>query len=71
MGHRDIKTTQIYADYQPSPTEQELVDRAFVPLDEGIRVIRRPFLRMRWAFRKSQPPAGVQGRGCDVGPRAG
>jgi integrase len=31
MGHRDIKTTQIYADYQPSPTEQQLVDRAFGP----------------------------------------
>lgn len=29
MGHRDIKTTQIYADYQPGPGEGELVDRAF------------------------------------------
>jgi site-specific recombinase XerD len=29
MGHRDINTTQIYADYQPSESETELVDRAF------------------------------------------
>lgn len=29
MGHRDIKTTQIYADYQPGHGEDELVDRAF------------------------------------------
>jgi integrase len=30
MGHRDIKTTQIYADYQPDDRrEAELVDRAF------------------------------------------
>jgi len=29
MGHRDFKTTLIYADYQPSEREAELVDRAF------------------------------------------
>jgi integrase len=29
MGHRDIKTTQIYADYQPSESETHVVDRAF------------------------------------------
>ena len=29
MGHRDFKTTQIYADYQPSAREAELVDGAF------------------------------------------
>ena len=29
MGHRDFKTTLIYADYQPSPGEAELVERAF------------------------------------------
>ena len=32
MGHRDIKTTQIYADYQPDDRrEAELVERAFTP----------------------------------------
>jgi integrase len=31
MGHRDIKTTQIYADYAPSEHERELADRAFEP----------------------------------------
>jgi integrase len=32
MGHRDIKTTQIYADYQPDDRlEAELVERAFSP----------------------------------------
>jgi integrase len=29
MGHRDIKTTMIYADYQASEQERELVERAF------------------------------------------
>jgi len=29
MGHRDSKTTEIYADYQPSDREAELVERAF------------------------------------------
>lgn len=29
MGHRDFKTTLIYADYQPSDDEVDLVDRAF------------------------------------------
>ena len=30
MGHRDIKTTQIYADYQPDDRlKAELVERAF------------------------------------------
>jgi hypothetical protein len=31
MGHRDFKTTLIYADYAPSPHEAELVERAFNP----------------------------------------
>jgi integrase len=29
MGHRDFKTTLIYADYQPNAHERELVRRAF------------------------------------------
>jgi integrase len=29
LGHRDVKTTLIYADYQPSPHEAEVVGRAF------------------------------------------
>jgi hypothetical protein len=29
MGHRDFKTTLIYADYQPSEQEAALVERAF------------------------------------------
>jgi len=29
MGHRDYKTTLIYADYAPSAHERELVERAF------------------------------------------
>jgi integrase len=29
MGHRDFKTTLIYADYQPGADEAELVERAF------------------------------------------
>lgn len=29
MGHRDLKTTEIYADYAPSAHEAALVERAF------------------------------------------
>jgi site-specific recombinase XerD len=29
MGHADSKTTQVYAHYQPSATEVEVVDAAF------------------------------------------
>jgi integrase len=29
LGHRDIKTTMVYADYQASAQERELVERAF------------------------------------------
>ena len=29
MGHRDIKTTLIYADYEPREGESSLVDDAF------------------------------------------
>jgi hypothetical protein len=29
MGHRDFKTTHIYADYQPGEREAELIDGAF------------------------------------------
>jgi integrase len=31
MGHRDIKTTQIYADYAPAANEAALVNAAFAP----------------------------------------
>lgn len=31
MGHRDFKTTLIYADYQPNAQEAEFVERAFGP----------------------------------------
>jgi integrase len=33
MGHRDIKTTLIYADYAPSDQENAMVERAFRPAD--------------------------------------
>ena len=29
LGHRDIKTTRLYADYQASDQERELIERAF------------------------------------------
>jgi len=29
MGHRDIKTTMIYADYAPSDHEHDLMARAY------------------------------------------
>jgi hypothetical protein len=35
MGHRDFKTTLIYADYAPNPTEASLVDAAFAGTNLG------------------------------------
>ena len=35
MGHRDFKTTLIYADYAPSAHEREFVERAFAPEPVG------------------------------------
>jgi integrase len=35
LGHRDIKTTLIYADYQASDQERELVERAFAGTNLG------------------------------------
>jgi len=29
MGHADAKTTQVYAHYQPSDSEADIVDAAF------------------------------------------
>ena len=36
MGHRDFKTTLIYADYQPGGREAELVEHAFAGINPGI-----------------------------------
>jgi integrase len=33
MGHRDIETTQRYADYAPNSQEADLVNRAFALAD--------------------------------------
>jgi len=35
MGHRDSKTTGIYADYMPGKREADLVDSAFAPAAPG------------------------------------
>jgi integrase len=36
MGHRDFKTTLIYADYQPSEHEADFVARAFPVIGDGL-----------------------------------
>jgi integrase len=36
MGHRDFKTTLVYADYQPSEQEAEFVERAFGPAPSAL-----------------------------------
>lgn len=41
MGHRDAKTTQVYADYAPSEQEAGLVERAFHGVESG-RGARHP-----------------------------
>jgi integrase len=38
MGHRDFKTTLIYADYAPSPAEADLVNAAFQGINLGINL---------------------------------
>lgn len=38
LGHRDIKTTMIYAHYQASDQERELVERAFAGINSGINL---------------------------------
>ena len=35
LGHRDFKTTLIYADYAPNPQEAELIERAFCPVQSA------------------------------------
>jgi integrase len=37
MGHRDLATTQIYADYAPNAREAEMVAAAFVRADATVR----------------------------------
>jgi hypothetical protein len=32
MGHRDYKTTLIYADYAPRAEERQMMERAFDPI---------------------------------------
>jgi site-specific recombinase XerD len=42
MGHRDLKTTLIYADYAPSEHEAEWVEQAFRPdTSDVIERVRR------------------------------
>jgi integrase len=43
MGHREISTTQRYADYAPSQHESELMERAWTP-DGGQGPVRGPVL---------------------------
>ena len=52
MGHRDIKTTLIYADYAPSAQEKAMV---------GSRLSLRPSSMMRRAIRRSRPSGAIQG----------
>lgn len=39
LGHRDVKTTLIYADYQPNEHEAAVVGRAFSQPSSGERVV--------------------------------
>ena len=42
MGHRDFKTTLIYADYAPSAREAEWVEEAFRPTTPAIETVAGP-----------------------------
>ena len=37
MGHRDLKTVQIYADYSPGAKEAEYIDQAFAGVQFGVQ----------------------------------
>ena len=39
MGHRDIQTTQRYADYAPSAREAELIAAAFSSTDASVSAL--------------------------------
>ena len=39
MGHAQLSTTEIYADYAPSAQEKAMVERAFNPPDESAEVV--------------------------------
>jgi site-specific recombinase XerC len=45
MGHEDIRTTQIYADYMPGERESELIDDAFNPRTNRGPIFAKELLR--------------------------
>jgi hypothetical protein len=58
MGHCDFKTTLIYADYQPSAHEAELVQRAFARrsnLRSNLSEKRKPHLTRTRIPKPKQP----------------
>jgi integrase len=56
MGHRDFKTTLIYADYSPSAQERELVQRAFGGLgsNDAVADEAAPAARRNWIPRRGR-----------------
>jgi hypothetical protein len=54
MGHRDFKTTLIYADYQPGAEEAALVERAF----SGSRTLSQADLRDEPGLPDQSEPQG-------------
>ena len=48
MGHEDIRTTQIYADYMPGERESELIDDAFAPRTNRGPIFANEPLRDPW-----------------------
>ncbi len=42
MGHRDFKTTLIYADYAPSAREAEWIEAAFRSASDGLDAAATP-----------------------------
>jgi hypothetical protein len=51
MGHRDLATTQRYADYAPNEREVEMVDRAFDGTGKGGFPTDFPPIPVRRAIR--------------------
>jgi integrase len=56
MGHRDLSTTRIYADYAPSEQEVEFVDRAFSSVHSSVQT--------EMTSHDAREPDGLGTAGC-------
>jgi hypothetical protein len=58
MGHRDFRTTLIYADYEPGDDESSLVDAAFADRSPVRNRLPRSRARERLSRLRNRSPLG-------------